>query len=178
MNSWKKISSEVRLQNPWWSYALDTFETAGLKREYHYVHHTGSAMTVPVLPDGRLVLIRQYRYLMDRPSVEFPCGGVEEGETFAQAAARELAEETGLVAADLINIGQFCPCNGMIDEWCRLFLARGLRQTESSPESTEEIEILTRRLDEVEAMIRQGEIWDGQTLSAWALVRDAMKHEG
>lgn len=173
LNSWKKISSTVRFQNPWWSYILDTFQLrSGETGEYNYVHTRGSSLVVPVLPDGRLVMIKQYRYLLDRLSVEFPGGGVQEGETFSQTAASELLEETGIVAEELINIGQFCPFVGVTDEWCRVFLARGLIKAEAQPESTEDIEVIMRRPDEIEAMIQRNEIWDGQTLAAWALVRD------
>lgn len=175
IQSWKKLSSAVRFKNQWWSYVVDTFQSgSGRTGEYNYIHTPGSVLIVPVLPDGRVVMISQYRYLWDRLSMEFPGGGVVEGETFSEAARKELLQEAGLMADELINIGQFCPFNGACDEQCRVFLALGLKRTNHRPEATEDIEMIVRRPDEIERMIKNGEIWDGQTLAVWTLVREKL----
>jgi len=175
MQEIEKISSEVVHKNPWWMYKRDSFKQDGKLREYYYLQTFGSAMVVPVLDDGRLLLVRQYRYLEDKFSIEFPCGGIAENETPFDAATREMMEETGFQSTDLIKIGTFAPCNGMLKEMTHVFLANELTEV-AKPQSDEfEVtEVLFRRVDEFENMIKQGEIWDGQVLAAWAIARDLL----
>jgi ADP-ribose pyrophosphatase len=173
LGRWRKLSEKVLFQNRWWSYRLDRFELPGGKQgEYHYVHTAGSAMVVPVAASGKLLLVNQYRYLVERESLEFPGGGVPDGATPEAAARAELAEETGQAARDLTLAGRFNPYNGVTDEMCHVFLARGLRPAAgAAPDETEELE--TRELSpaEIDAAIRSGAIWDGMTMAAWCLVR-------
>lgn len=73
LKTWKTLTRETLLENPWWKYNKDLFEIEdGTQGEYHYVDSPGSVMVVPVLDDGRLLMVRQYRYLNGRESVEFP----------------------------------------------------------------------------------------------------------
>ncbi len=175
MQEIEKISSEVVHKNPRWEYRIDNFKQDGKVREYYYIQTPGSSMVVPILDDGRLLLVRQYRYLEEKFSIEFPCGGMNENETPSDAASRELLEETGFESSGLIKIGSFAPCNGMVKEMTHVFLANELTEV-AKPQSTEDevTEVLMRRVDEFENMIKQGEIWDGQVLAAWALVRDLL----
>src|SRR3989338_10650731 len=100
---WKKLSQEIVHQNPWWKYKHDTFEkTDGTVGNYYYGVCRGNSMVIPILPDGKLLLIRNYRYIRNQESIEFPCGGKEQGATPEQTAERELLEETGSVAEKLI----------------------------------------------------------------------------
>jgi len=173
LSRWKTLTSKVVHQNPWWTYKVDTFEIPnGLTGEYHYVHTAGASMIVPVDGDGRLILVNQYRYLCDRESVEFPCGGVKEGKTFDEMAAIELEEETGYRSNELIRIGEFNPYNGVTNEVCAVYIATSLYQTASKPEATEEFELVVCTPDELDEMIRENRIWDGMTLAAWLLARD------
>jgi NUDIX domain. len=172
LSHWKKLTSKVVQKNPWWSYSLDSFQIPnGVKGEYHYVHTEGSSMIVPVMDDGRIILVNQYRYLRDRESVELPCGGVKPGHTYDEMARIELEEETGYVAQSWNVAGEFNPFNGATDEMCRVFVARSLLYIKAKPEATEEFEILQATPEELESMIAQKKIWDGMTLAAWMLVR-------
>lgn len=168
----EKISSEAVHKNPWWEYRCDNFKQDGKLGEYYYVQTRGSSMVVPVLDDGRLLLVRQYRYLEGKFSIEFPCGGIAENEAPFDAASREMLEETGFASTGLIKIGAFTPCNGLIKEMTHVFLANELTEmTKPQSDELEVTEVLFRRADEFENMIKQGEIWDGQTLAAWALAK-------
>jgi ADP-ribose pyrophosphatase len=129
-------------------------------------------MVVPILDDDRLVLVKQYRYLNDRDSVEFPCGGVKPDTTYEDAARSELLEEAGMKAAEIRLIGEFNPHNGVTDEFCRVYLARGLQGVRPEPDDTEEFEVLIKTPEEIGRMIEQNEIWDGMTLAAWILARN------
>jgi ADP-ribose pyrophosphatase len=172
LSRWKKLSSKIIRKNSWWTYKLDMFQIPkGVKGEYHYVHTEGSAMIVPVADDGRIILVNQYRYLCDRESVEFPCGGVKPGYTYDDMARLELEEETGYLARSWDVAGEFNPFNGATDEICRVFVARDLTLAKPKPESTEEFEVLFTSPKNIETMIDEKKIWDGMTLAAWALVR-------
>ena len=95
----KKFSEEIIHKNPWWTYKHDKYEKPnGEEGDYYYGETLGNAMIVPVLDDGRLVLTLQQRYLREKQSIEFPCGGLIEGQTFLEVAKRELLEETGYIA--------------------------------------------------------------------------------
>jgi len=172
---WKTLTSKILHKNPWWTYKLDAFETPkGYKGEYHYVHTEGASMVIPVLEEGKVVLLTQYRYLRDMPSLEFPCGGVKEGHTYEETADLELAEEVGFKAKHKELIGEFNPYNGVTDEVCRVYLAKGLERIESKPDETEEFEEMHLTPGEVDLKIERGEIWDGMTLAAWAIVRSRL----
>ncbi|MEX2116427.1 MAG: NUDIX hydrolase [Bacteroidota bacterium] len=169
---WKTLTSKILHKNPWWTYKLDTFEVPnGYKGEYHYVHTEGASMVVPVLDDGKVVLVNQYRYLRDMPSLEFPCGGVKKGHTYEETADLELAEEAGFKARHKELIGEFNPYNGITDEVCRVYVARELKRIEKKPDVTEEFEEMHLTPREVDLKIEKGEIWDGMTLAAWAIAR-------
>ncbi len=169
---WKKISETILLKNPWWIYKKDeTVLPNGKCGEYHYVHTNGASMIVPVLNDGRIVLVNQYRYLNDRESLEFPCGGVKEGHTYEETAIHELEEEAGFIARDLHMAGEFNPYNGVTDELCRIFIAKDLIAVPSKPDETEEFEMITLTSNEVDERIASGIIWDGMTIAAWMIAR-------
>jgi ADP-ribose pyrophosphatase len=150
----------------------DDFELpSGKMGEYHYVHTNGSAMIVATLDDGRVLTVRQYRYLLERDSLEFPCGAVKDGESYEETARHELTEETGHSAGRLVFAGQFNPYNGMTDEMCRVYLASDLYPAVATPDETEEFELIPLVGDQIEQYIRDGTIWDGMTIAAWHIVR-------
>lgn len=170
----QKISEEVIHQNPHWSYKCDNISVDGKESKYFYIDIIGNVNIVPLLDDGRIVLVRQYRYLRDRYSVEFPGGKVEQDETPAQSAARELKEETGFESSNFSKLGEFEPNTGVCRDLCHVFLANEISGTAipQQLEDNEDMEILLRRPEEISEMIKRGEIWQGHTLATWALVRD------
>jgi ADP-ribose pyrophosphatase len=126
-------------------------------------------MVVPVDKLGRLYLVKQYRYTGKRDSIEFPCGGLKERTSYEQAAKNELVEETGFSAGRLVYAGSFNPCNGLLDEICRVYIARDLQYVGARPDETESFELVRLTEDEVNGFIRDGTIWDGMTIAAWAI---------
>jgi ADP-ribose pyrophosphatase len=172
LKPWKTLSRTVRFKNPWWSYGYDEVEVpSGRKGEYHYVHSFGSACVVPLMENGSVLLVKQFRYLGMRESLEFPCGAVKEGATHDSTAWHELAEETGYSAITLLEAGSFNPYNGVTDEICKVYLARDLRHVGATPDDTEEFELQHLTVAEVDRQIRDGEIWDGMSIAAWHLIR-------
>jgi ADP-ribose pyrophosphatase len=172
LKTWKKISEAVLFRNPWWIYKKDETELPNGKRgEYHYVHTNGASMIVPVLNDGRIVFVKQYRHLNNRESLELPCGGVKDGHTYEETAKYELEEEAGFITRDLYQAGEFNPYNGVTDEICRVFIAKELTKVPSKPDETEEFEIITLSYSEVEMLIANDTIWDGMTIASWNIAK-------
>lgn len=174
MSIGKTISSSTIAENPWWTYKRDIYTLNEQDEiEYHYCQTNGAVIAIPVLEDGRLLLISQYRYLQDKHSIEFACGGIKPNEAPFEAAKRELLEETGFLAGEMMKIAEFEPMNGYCKDKTCVYIATELEQTtEDKSDETERIETLCRRIDEFNHMIRNGEVWDGQTLASWAIARD------
>jgi len=172
MKKWKKLSEEIVHKNPWWTYKHDKYVLPnGKEGDYYYMHTFGGVLMVPVLDDGQIVMIKQWHYLFGRDSIEFPRGGVKENQSYEEAARAELEEEVGYKIGELSLVGEMGPCNGLVDELMKVFLAKKLEKTKSHPDETEEIEVLFKTPEEIDKMVETNEIWDGETLAAWALVR-------
>ncbi|RCK73954.1 MAG: ADP-ribose pyrophosphatase [Ignavibacteriae bacterium] len=173
LKKWKKINQIKEISNKWWTYIIDEVELPdGKMGEYHYVHTNGSSMIIPVLDNGNILMVNQYRYLKARESLEFPCGSVKDGSTYEETATHELAEEANVEAEVIEYAGTFNPYNGVTDEMCQVYIARNLKKKVLPPDETEEFEIFAFRKDEIDSKIQSGEIWDGMSIAAWMLVRN------
>jgi len=173
-----KISEEVIHQNPWWKYKHDIYtKPDGLPGEYFYGESNGSVMIIPVLENGKIAMTVQYRYLHQKQSIAFPGGGIPNGMDPLQAAKHELHSETGCIAGEMVNIGLFEPSVGLIKDITHVFIANIDRQVDPQPDQTEEIDIVYRSPMEIAQMIRQNDIWCGQSLAAWALADGYFKTE-
>lgn len=158
-------------ENPWWKYSHDTYEKPnGETGDYWYGEKIASTITVPIMPDGKLALILQHRYLSDRQSIEFPSGAVEPDMPLLDSAKRELYEETGLAGEEWVNIGEFDSLPGYFKSKTHVYLAHIEQQGSQELDDTEDIEVLYRRPDEFQEMVERGEVSDAQTLAAWARV--------
>jgi ADP-ribose pyrophosphatase len=130
------------------------------------VRHRGSVAVLPVKDDGRLVLVRQYRYAVDALVWEVPAGRLDPGESPEEGARRELEEEVGLRPRRLEPLTVFYTTPGFCDETMHLFRATGLRAVAARPEADERIEARIFSLGQARGMIRRGEIREGKTLVA------------
>ena len=176
LKMWKKISESILFKNPWWTYRRDEVELPNGKiGEYHYVHTNGSSMVIPIMSDGKVLAVKQYRYLCQKESIEFPCGSVKDGSSHDETAWLELAEETGYSAKDLLLVGEFNPYNGVTDELCRVYIGKELQQVGGTPDETEEFELVPLDSTEIDRFITEGVIWDGMTIAAWSLARAKAK---
>lgn len=169
-DKYKQVSSKILERNPYWDYRFDEYILPnGENGQYYYVETPGSVMVIPVLSDGRIVFVNQFRYLNQKFSIEFPGGGMKSDLSQRANALKELEEEAGFTASSLNKIGEFNPFNGVTNEICNVFIAEDLSKTESVPDETEEFNIIYLFPNEVIEKIQQNEIWDGMTLSAWSL---------
>ncbi len=132
------------------------------------VLHPGAVVILPVLPDGRLLLVKQWRRAIGRILVELPAGTLETHEPVAVCAQRELQEETGFFSHELISLGGFYSAPGFCSEYLHFFLALQLEKAPLAPDEDEAIDLLTLTLDEVWEMIRTGEICDSKTIAGVA----------
>jgi ADP-ribose pyrophosphatase len=131
-----------------------------------YIRHPGAVLIVAQRPDGRLLLVRQFRYALGRAVLEMPAGRIEPQEDLLDCARRELIEETGYAAGEWRHLGTIHPCVGYSDERIEVFLARSLTEVGARPDDDEFLEPLSLGVGEVEAAARDGRITDAKTLCA------------
>jgi 8-oxo-dGTP pyrophosphatase MutT (NUDIX family) len=139
-------------------------EPSGIKAMREWVKHPGSVVILPVFPDGRILLIRQYRYAAGQEMWELVAGHKEPDEDFATGAHRELEEESGYTAKKMKRLLEFYPSPGFLSEKMVVFLAEGLTQGPSNPEDDEKIETRIVPLAQAEGWIRTGKICDAKTI--------------
>lgn len=142
----------------------------GSTKDRLVIRHPGAVVLLPILDDGRIVLIRNRRFTIDRELLELPAGTLE-GDDPMEAARRELIEETGYRCGRIEALGWFYASPGICDEVMHAFVARDLEPGEQALEPTEEIEVVTMTPDEVDAAIANGELVDGKTLATLLLWR-------
>ena len=139
-------------------------EPGGVRVVREVIHHPGSAVILPLLPNRRIVLIRQYRLAVGASIWELPAGTIDVGEKPLQTARRELAEETGYRSSRWRKLTSFYPSPGLLSERMHLFLAQDLRPGTARPEADERIFTRSFSRAELLRMIRAGKIQDGKSL--------------
>jgi ADP-ribose pyrophosphatase len=135
------------------------------------VRYRNVAVVVPLLGDGRVVLLRQFRPIVDAVLWEVPAGTMEPGESPEACARRELREEAGFEAGRLERLGEALVDPGLTDERLFLFVARGLRPVRRALDADEDIEVVPVALDEALRMVERGAIVDAGTLIALLRLR-------
>lgn len=139
-------------------------EPGGVEVSREVVCHAGSVVVLPRLGDGRVVLVRQFRYPAGRWLWELVAGGIEPGETPMQAARRELLEETGYRARSLKSLFKFFSSPGFLTERMYLVEASGLTQAKAQPEGDERIRVGRFTPRQLRRMLRARQIEDPKTL--------------
>jgi ADP-ribose pyrophosphatase len=161
------LTSHVVWQSPWYTLRQHRIRLPdGSDGEYTVVERPGAAWVVPLLSDGRMVLIRNYRFTVHRWLWEVPAGGLKAGTTPEETARQELAEEIGGQAASLERVATFYTAVGMSDEIAHVFLARGVVLGTPHHEPTEVMERHVFPVAQVVDMIGRGEVADGPSALA------------
>jgi ADP-ribose pyrophosphatase len=134
-----------------------------------YIVHPGAVLVVPVLPDGRLVVERQYRYPLQRVFVEFPAGKLDPGESALATGQRELREEAGYTARQWTRLGVIHPLLSYSTEAIEMYLAEGLEHVGAELDEGEFLEVRIMSVAEMLAAVDRGEITDAKTVTALLL---------
>lgn len=136
----------------------------GTQATREYIVHPGAVMVVPLLPDGRLVMERQYRHPMGRVMLEFPAGKLDAGEAPLACAMRELAEETGYRAAEWARAGILHNAISYSTEGIEVWFARGLTPGPAQLDAGECLDTVVQTVAELDALCASGEVTDAKTL--------------
>ena len=150
-------------------------EPGDVEVEREVVRHRGSAVILPIVPDGRLVFVRQFRYAVDAFLWESPAGHIDPGESAEETARRELLEETGYYPHRLEKLLEFYPAPGFTDELMHLFRATELEERAPRPEADERIEVGLFTPQEAAGMVGSGEIMDAKTLIGLSMLEGRLE---
>ncbi len=132
-----------------------------------WIKHPGASAVIPILPNGEIILVRQYRYPVQAVTLEIPAGKLDiAGENPLECAKRELKEETGITADTWINLGDYYPSVAYTTECITLFLASGLHKGERKLDEDEFLNLEEVPLEDVVQDIMDGKIADGKTIAA------------
>ena len=137
----------------------------GKEATREYVIHPGAVMVVAELPDGRLVLERQFRYPVQSVMVEFPAGKLDPGEDSLVCAQRELLEETGYTARQWARAGVLHPVISYSTEFIDIWFARDLTAGQRQLDAGEFLDVFSASTDELLQWCREGRITDAKTLT-------------
>lgn len=166
----KKTSSKIIYENQWIRLREDAVEFPGGKTGiYAYTDRVDAGpMIIPVTGEGKLVVLREWRYPIQDWTYCFPFGGVEVGEDALSAAKRELAEETGYTAENWESLGELKIDPGGSSQITPVFLAIGLRPGEAHLDGAEVHEVMEFTVEEIKSKIATGEMTGGWLLAGFA----------
>lgn len=141
------------------------------------IEHPGGVAILPLLPDGTVLCVRQWRYPYGQALLELPAGKLDLGEDHRLAALRELKEEVGAVPGQLDYLGRIYPSPGYTNEILHLYLARELSLGESQPDDDEFLNVERYSLDELSSMIFDQKLVDGKTVAAVFMTQQLLEKE-
>jgi ADP-ribose pyrophosphatase len=161
-----RVASQELLRGHFLHAVRDTVRLPdGKEATREYVIHPGAVMVVAELPDGRLVLERQFRYPVQSVMVEFPAGKLDPGEDSLVCAQRELLEETGYTARQWARAGVLHPVISYSTEFIDIWFARDLTAGQRQLDAGEFLDVFSASTDELLQWCRDGRITDAKTLT-------------
>lgn len=163
----KRIDGEIKYSGVIVKVRLDRAELENgkiVRREV--VEHPGGVGILPVDDEGNCYMVRQFRYPFSRQLLEIPAGKLEYGEDPLECAVRELGEETGLTAGEMIPLGRCLTSPGFSSEVLHIYLARALKAGRAHLDEDEFLNVEKHPLSELAAMAERGGIEDAKTLIA------------
>ncbi len=162
----KTLKSEMVFQGKVFGVRRDVVEEpGGVRAVREVITHSGSVVVLPVLDDGRVVMVRQYRHAARQYLWELVAGRMEPEETPKRAAARELLEETGYRAKRYTVFLDMFPSPGFLEERMFLLRAEGLTAGKAQPEEDERIEVRAYKLSELKQMIHKRKLRDAKSIA-------------
>jgi ADP-ribose pyrophosphatase len=172
------VSSETLFQGRVFTLKRDRVaEPSGILTTREIIAHPGSVVVLPVLANGQIVLIRQYRHAAGQYLWELVAGHKEPHEDPITGAHRELLEETGYTAKRIRKLLEVFPSPGLLGERMDIFLAEGLTKGKAQPEDDEKITQKIVSLREAEAWIRSGKICDAKSVAGILFYSRFLAHD-
>lgn len=147
----------------------------GLTAGREYLIHPGAVAIVPILPDGRVLLERQYRYPLHQAFIEIPAGKLDPSEPPLVCAQRELEEETGCIAGQWTWLGKIHPIISHSTEVIDIYLAQDLKITQAKLDDGEFLDLFAATLPEIHQWIKDGKITDVKTIISTYWISDYLK---
>ena len=143
----------------------DRVEVAnGYRSIREYIKHPGAAVVIPYTGNGKIFMIRQFRYPIGRTMIELPAGKIDPGEDSETTIKREIGEETGYEARTMIKLRPIHTCIGYSNELIDLFWASDLFPSNHQPDPDEKIELMEMTISAAMELIYTGQITDSKTL--------------
>lgn len=168
---WRRRGAEAVFTHRLFSMEVQQLEAGGDERQAIVLHPTPWVNMIPLRDDGRVILVRQWRFGTAAPSLEVPGGMVDPGEEPLAAAQRELMEETGYRAGVWTRLGAVHPNPAIMSNECSIFLAEELAWIEEPRgDGDEEIVVESAPLEEIPELIRRGEITHSLVIAAFHLL--------
>ena len=164
----KKISSENVFDGVLLHVKKDTVELPnGYQAPREWIKHPGAAAVIPLLPDGNIILVKQFRYPIGQVTLEIPAGKLDaEGEDPLDCANRELSEETGYTAGKIWKLTSIATTVGFSNEWIHIYAAEDLTPGKQHPDDDEFINYLKVPLNDAVKMVEEGKIFDSKSVIA------------
>lgn len=168
----KTLSSQITWSSPYYHIHTDQIEYPdGRTGIYHVLELADSVFIVPVLEDGRIVLIRNYRYTLGQWVWEVPAGGIKAGQSALEAAQMELAEEVGGTAQAWRFLCKASAMNGIGHHHAHFFLATGVQLGDTHHEATEIMEVVLMEKEAVYQLVHGGQMNDAISMTALLLAQ-------
>ena len=143
-----------------------------------WIKHPGASAVIPYLPDGQIILVRQYRYPVGRVTLEIPAGKLDSPEEDPYVCAvRELSEETGYTAGKIEKLTTIGTPVGFSHESIHIYKAEGLTPGEMHPDDDEFLNVVKVPLAEAVQMTRDGRIFDAKSIVAILMLQEELVHE-
>ncbi len=162
-----RLDRQLRYQGTVLKIYEDTVLANGHEAHWDFIHHDGAAAVVPVMDDGKILMVRQYRNALDRETLEIPAGKLDApGEPKRLCAHRELEEETGYRSEDLEYLISINTTVAFCDEAIDIFVARNLIPSHQHLDEDEVIDVEAWELDDLLKLIYEGKMSDGKTVAA------------
>jgi ADP-ribose pyrophosphatase len=165
----KTLSSETIYQGKIIDLQVDEVKLPnGKTSKRELIKHPGAVAVIALTPEGKIVMVEQYRKALERSIVEIPAGKLEPGEEPIITAARELEEETGYGCEELEHLISFYTSPGFADELVHLYIAKNITRIEEARELDEDefVELLEVTVEEALGLMKEKKIYDAKTAYA------------
>lgn len=143
----------------------------GKRYTHETIVHPGAVVILPVRADGSIVCVSQYRHSVGIEMVELPAGTLEENEPPQECAHREIMEEIGMAAREMISVGTLYPAPGFCSELQHLFVARDLYPQSATPDEDENISLVPMTVAQFEQAVVSGAVCDAKSIALFARAR-------